>query len=192
MQAAQARGRGRVHRAIAAGLRHDHRGARRQSLRRPAPAHRHRARARDQPAHPDLRRGDFGARLRERAHHPGQHARDRARAHGAHHRPPARGGCAPARASSACTGARSSRSARTRNCWRAATASIAGCGRCSPTRRGLTHERARPPPPSRNAGAARKPAPAAHVSRRSRDATANSCPPRWKSWRRRRRRCRSR
>ena len=58
-----ARRRGRVHRQAAAGLRHDDRGARRQSLRRPAPAHRHRARAGDQSADPHLRRGDLSARL---------------------------------------------------------------------------------------------------------------------------------
>ena len=41
-----------------------------QPVGRPAPAHRHRPRAGHQPAHPDLRRGDQRARLRERAHHP--------------------------------------------------------------------------------------------------------------------------
>ena len=39
-------------------------------VRRPAPAHRHRARAVHQSAHPDLRRGHQRARLRERGHHP--------------------------------------------------------------------------------------------------------------------------
>ena len=34
----------------------------------------------DRSAHPDLRRGDQRARLRERAHHPGEHAADRRRA----------------------------------------------------------------------------------------------------------------
>ena len=72
------------------------RGARRQSLRRPAPAHRHCARARHPAAHPDLRRGDQRARLRERADHPEQHARDRARPHRDHHRP-SPGGGAPLR-----------------------------------------------------------------------------------------------
>ena len=43
----------------------------------------------DQSAHSDLRRGDQRARLRERAHHPGEHAPDRAGAHRADHRPPA-------------------------------------------------------------------------------------------------------
>ena len=87
----EARRRRRVHRAAAARLRHDDRGARGQPFRRPAPAHRHRPRARHQPAHPDPRRGDLRPRLRERAHHPGEHARDRARPHRHHHRAPAGG-----------------------------------------------------------------------------------------------------
>ena len=41
----------------------------------------------------------------------------------------------PATASSPCTRARSSRSARTRNCCAAATASTRGCGRCRATGR---------------------------------------------------------
>ena len=45
------------------------------ALGRPAPAHRDRAGARHQSAHPDLRRGDERARLRERAHHPAEHER---------------------------------------------------------------------------------------------------------------------
>ncbi len=84
--------RRRVHSGASAGLRHDDRGARGEPFGRPASAHRDRPRARHQPAHPDPRRGDLGARLRQRADHPGQHARDRARPHRHHHRPPARGG----------------------------------------------------------------------------------------------------
>ena len=116
MHAAQTRGRRRVHRPAAAGLRHDDRGARRQSLRRPAPAHRHRPGARHQSAHPDPRRSDLGARLRERADHSGEHARDRARPHRHHHRPSPGGGSPlhPDRRHAA--GARSSRSARTKSC----------------------------------------------------------------------------
>ncbi len=57
----------------------DRRRARHQPVGRPAPAHRHRPRADHRSAHPDLRRGDQRARLRERAHHPGQHAADRAK-----------------------------------------------------------------------------------------------------------------
>ncbi len=49
------RGRGRIHRPVAARLRHDDRGARRQSLRRPAPAHRHRQGAGDQSPRSDPR-----------------------------------------------------------------------------------------------------------------------------------------
>ena len=51
----------------------------------------HRAGARDQSAHPHPRRGDVGARLRERAHHPAQHAPHRQGPHGDRHRPPAGG-----------------------------------------------------------------------------------------------------
>ena len=70
------------------GLRHDDRGARRQPLGRPAAADRHRPRARDQSAHSHPRRGDLGARLRERADHPAQHAAHRQGPHRHHHRPP--------------------------------------------------------------------------------------------------------
>src|SRR5208282_5272625 len=87
-----ARGRRRVHRPAPAGLRHDDRGARGEPLRRPAPAHRHRPRARHQSAHPDPRRGDLGARLRQRADHPGEYEGNRARPDRHHHRPPAGGG----------------------------------------------------------------------------------------------------
>ena len=59
------------------------------ALGRPAPAHRHRPRARHRSAHSDLRRGDERARLRERAHHPAEHEADRQRADGSGHRPPA-------------------------------------------------------------------------------------------------------
>src|SRR5208337_4115480 len=52
---------------------------------------RHRPRARQQPAHSHPRRGDFGARLRERADHPAQHAQHRQGPHGDHHRPPVGG-----------------------------------------------------------------------------------------------------
>ena len=41
------------------------------------------------PAHPDLRRGDQRARLRERAHHPAEYEGDRQGAHGPDHRAPA-------------------------------------------------------------------------------------------------------
>ena len=94
MQAARLAGADEFIAAAAAGLRHDDRGARREPVGRAAAADRDRARARDQPAHPDPRRGDLGARLRQRADHPGEHARDRARADGDHHRPPAGGGAA--------------------------------------------------------------------------------------------------
>ena len=92
MQAAKLAGADEFIAQLPAGLRHDDRGAGRQPFRRAAPADRHRPRARHQSAHPDPRRGDLGARLRERADHPGQHARDRARANRHHHRPPAGGG----------------------------------------------------------------------------------------------------
>ena len=87
----------------------------REPFRRPAPAHRHRPRARDQSAHSDPRRGDLGARLRQRADHPGEHARDRARDAPSSSSPIGSRRSAPAPASSACSGARSSRSARMRS-----------------------------------------------------------------------------
>ena len=68
----QARRRARLHPRAAGRLRHHGRRARQHPVGRPAPAHRHRPRAGHQSAHPDLRRGDQRARLRERAHHPGR------------------------------------------------------------------------------------------------------------------------
>ena len=59
----RARRRARLHPRAARGLRHDRRRARQHPLGRAAPAHRHRPRAGDQSAHPDLRRGDQRARL---------------------------------------------------------------------------------------------------------------------------------
>ena len=50
-----------------------------QPQRRPAPAHRHRAGAVHRSAHPDLRRGDQRARLRERGDPPAQHGARSAR-----------------------------------------------------------------------------------------------------------------
>ena len=84
-----ARRRARFHPRARRRLRHDRRRARLHPLGRPAPAHRHRPRAGHQSAHPDLRRGDQRAGLRERAHHPGEHARDRQGPHGPGHRAPA-------------------------------------------------------------------------------------------------------
>ena len=55
MHAAELAGADEFIAAIAARLRHDDRGTRRQSFRRPAPAHRHRARLGDQSAHSDPR-----------------------------------------------------------------------------------------------------------------------------------------
>ena len=86
------RRRRRVHRQAPRRLRHHDRGARRQPVRRPAAADRHRPRAGDQSAHSHPRRGDVGARLRERADHPAQHAAHRQGPHGDHHRPSAGGG----------------------------------------------------------------------------------------------------
>ena len=82
--------RRRVHHPAAARLRHDRRGARRQPVGRPAPTHRHRQGAGRQPADPDLRRGDLGARLRERAPDPPGHGADRQGPHGDRGRPPPR------------------------------------------------------------------------------------------------------
>ena len=111
---------------------HD-RGARRQPFRRPAPAHRHRARAGHQAAHPDLRRGDQRARLRERAHHPEQHAPHRARAARSSSSRIGSAACACATASSPSRTAASSRTARIRNCSRGRTASTASFGGCRPS-----------------------------------------------------------
>ena len=75
---------------------------------------------------------------------------------------------------------------------RARTASMPGCGRCRAT--GGAHERARRPA----AGPRSAPRPPRSRPRRALGhrpfaaATASSCPPRSRSWRRRRRRCRSR
>ena len=66
-RAACARLGGRVHQRPAAGLRNDDRRARRDALGRPAPAHRHRPRDPEGRADPAPRRGDVGARRRERA-----------------------------------------------------------------------------------------------------------------------------
>ena len=56
-----ARQRARIHRADAGRLRHDGRRARRDALRRPAPAYRHRPRHHPQLADPHPRRANFGA-----------------------------------------------------------------------------------------------------------------------------------
>ena len=82
-------------------------------FRRPAPAHRDRPRADRRSAHPDLRRGDQRARLRERAHRAGEHAQDRAGPHGADHRPPALDRARWPTASSRSSAAASSRTAAT-------------------------------------------------------------------------------
>ena len=113
----------------------------------------------DQSAHPHPRRGDVGARLRERADHSGQHARDRARAHGHHHRPSPGGGAPlhPDRRHAA--EARSSRSARTKSCSRAKDGLYARLWalQSEPSEGASMNERAAPPaatppqPPSRHA-----------------------------------------
>ena len=56
--AAEPRGSARIHPRAGRRLRHDRRRARLNPLRRPAPAHRYRARARHRSSHSDLRRGD--------------------------------------------------------------------------------------------------------------------------------------
>ena len=71
----QACRRPRVHPRAAGRLRHARRRARLQLVRRSAPAHCDRPRAGHRSAHPDLRRSDQRARLREREHHPAQHER---------------------------------------------------------------------------------------------------------------------
>ena len=66
------RQRPRVHRATARGLRHPHRRARLQTLRRPEAAAEHRPRDPGRPANPHPRRGDEQPRHRERAADPGR------------------------------------------------------------------------------------------------------------------------
>jgi subfamily B ATP-binding cassette protein HlyB/CyaB len=63
IQRGKARGRPRIHSGNAARLRHGAGRARRQSVRRPAPTHRDRTRARDRSTHSRIRRGDIRARL---------------------------------------------------------------------------------------------------------------------------------
>ena len=80
------RRRTRIHSRIAERLRHDGRRTRCELVGRPAPTHCHCPRSHRRPPHPDLRRGDERARLRERTDHPGQHAADRHEQDGADHR----------------------------------------------------------------------------------------------------------
>ncbi len=170
----------------------DRRGARLEPLGRPAPAHRDRARARHQPAHPDPRRGDVGARLRERAHRAEQHGRHRARAHGHHHRPSPRRGPAlhPHRRHGPGRGHRSRLSSGTARQARRPLSSAVGpaVADCAGP---VMNERV--PPPEQPNPPASSPAPAPVPAGKpppSRAATASSCPPRSKFSRRRRRRSR--
>ena len=64
----------RLHRLDAEGLRDDGRRARPEALRRREAARGDRAHAAEEPADPDLRRGHLGARLGQRARHPGRAA----------------------------------------------------------------------------------------------------------------------
>ncbi len=70
-----------VHRAAAGRPRHRGGRARREALRRAAPARRHRARHPHGRTHPRARRGHERARLRERAAHPGRVREPHARPH---------------------------------------------------------------------------------------------------------------
>ena len=89
----RARGRGgeraRLHPRAAAGLRHGRRRARHPPVRRPAAAHRDRARDPQGRADPDPRRGDLGARHRVGAPDPGGARRADARPHDDRDRAPA-------------------------------------------------------------------------------------------------------
>ena len=80
----------RLHPGPAAGLRHRCRRARRHAVGRPAPAHRDRARHPEGRADPAPRRGDLGARRRERAGGAGRARPPDAGTHHARHRPPPR------------------------------------------------------------------------------------------------------
>ena len=70
------------------GLQRARRRARRQALRRPAPARRHRPRAAEERADPDPRRGDQRARLGGRGGHPGAALQSDGRQDRDRHRPP--------------------------------------------------------------------------------------------------------
>ena len=181
----QARRRRRIHRQIAEGLRHHDRGARRQPIRRPAPAHRHRPGADHQSADPDLRRGDQRARLRERADHPAQHAPDRAEPDGVHHRASPRGGARlrPHRRHDRRADGRGRLARRIAEAIR--KDSTPGCGRCRASGKAteFRHER-----PQGSAGG-RNAAPKNRTRASPFSPTGSSCPPTWKSWRRRPRRC---
>jgi subfamily B ATP-binding cassette protein HlyB/CyaB len=86
--------RSRLHPRIARRLRHDRGRAWQQPVRWPAAAHRDRSRVDRRPAHPDLRRGDERARLRERADRAAEHALCATPCRSHHHRrarPPGRG-----------------------------------------------------------------------------------------------------
>ena len=80
--------RGRVCREVRAEVRHHHRRARREALRRPAPARLHRARDPGQSAHPDPRRSDLQPRLRIRGADPAGPRLPDAGPHNIRHRPP--------------------------------------------------------------------------------------------------------
>ncbi len=88
------RARARVHPAPAAGLRLAGRRARPGPVRRRAPAHLHRARAADRPAHPDPRRGHLLGRHRDREGNPEGAGQPGARPHHHRHRAPPVARCA--------------------------------------------------------------------------------------------------
>ncbi len=83
----QSRACARIHHGLSGRLRHPGRRARPATLRRPAPAHRHRARADQERADHSARRGDRVARFGIRAPRPGSDCRIMQGAHHAGHRP---------------------------------------------------------------------------------------------------------
>ena len=157
------RARGRVRGAVRGGLRDDRGRARRQALRRPAPARLDRARHPGRSAHPDPGRGDVEPRLGVRGAHPGRplaphegthHVRHRAPP--VHHPPrrpdPGRRGGPHRRARHARVALRG-RTAATTTCTRASTASSRTCSsppakatRCPPPRKRKRKPRGRVSP----------------------------------------------
>ena len=120
----------RLHRLDAEGLRHDGRRARPEALGRREAARRDRAHAAQEPADPDLRRGDLGARLGQRAGDPGRAAERGAQPHRARHRAPAVDG--RRRAPDPGHGAGPDRRARHATpSWSRAAAATPRCGSCS-------------------------------------------------------------
>ena len=115
-------------------LRHAGRRARREAVRRAAPADRDRARHPQGRADPDPRRGDLGLDIAAKRLVQDALRTADGRAHDDRHRAPAVARSRGWTASSCCRKGRSPRSARTGNSWPTRTASTSRCGCTSPAR----------------------------------------------------------